>query len=195
VSGHVNKPGVYELETGIPLMAIINDYCGGMLNGKDIKMVIPGGTSMPPLTKDEVLNAKMDNESLKKFNSCIGTGGIIVMDEDTDILKVLIRITHFYFHESCGQCTPCREGCGWMLKVLKRIDAGMGRSEDLDLLISIADNIEGNTVCALGEAATLPVKWTIIKFRKEFEARIPEEEVKLPVLNKVHSLRESVKEA
>ena len=195
VSGHVNKPGVYELETGTPLMTIINDYCGGVLNGKDIKMVIPGGTSMPPLTKKEALSAKMDNESLKKYNTGVGTGGIIVIDEDTDILKVLIRITHFYFHESCGQCTPCREGCGWMLKVLKRIDAGMGRSEDLDLLISIAENIEGNTVCALGEAAAWPVKWTIKKFRKEFKAKIPEEEVKLPVLNKVHSLRESMEEA
>jgi len=194
VSGHVNKPGVYELETGTPLMTIINDYCGGILNGKDIKMVIPGGTSMPPLTKKEALNAKMDNESLKKYNTGIGTGGIIVIDEDTDILKVLIRITHFYFHESCGQCTPCREGCGWMLKVLKRIDAGMGRKDDLDLLISIAENIEGNTVCALGEATAWPVKWTIKKFRKEFEEKIPEEEAKLPVLNKVHSLRESIEE-
>ena len=195
VSGHVNKPGVYELETGTPLMTIINDYCGGMLNGKDIKMVIPGGTSMPPLTKEEALNAKMDNESLKKYNTGVGTGGIIVMNEDTDILKVLIRITHFYFHESCGQCTPCREGCGWMLKVLRRIDDGMGRKKDLDLLISIAENIEGNTVCALGDAAAWPVKWTIKKFREEFEARIPEEEVVLPALNKVHSLRESVEEA
>jgi len=126
ISGHVNKPGVYELETGTPLKTIINDYCGGVLDGKDIKMVIPGGTSMPPLTKEEALNINMDNESLKAVKSAIGTGGVIVMDEDTDLLKVLIRIAHFYYHESCGQCTPCREGCGWMLRILKRIDEGMG---------------------------------------------------------------------
>lgn len=189
VSGHVNKPGVYELETGIPLKTIINDYCGGMLNGKDLKMVIPGGTSMPPLTKEEALSVNMDNESLKEVNSAIGTGGVIVMDADTDLLKVLIRITQFYFHESCGLCTPCREGCGWMLRILKRIDEGLGTKKDLDLLISIARNIEGNTVCALGDAAAWPVKWTIRKFRKEFEKKIPEVEVELPVKNKVHSFR------
>ena len=189
ISGHVNKPGVYELETGTPLKTIIYDYCGGILNGKDIKMVIPGGTSMPPLTKDEALSVNMDNDSLKAVNSAIGTGGVIVMDEDTDLLKVLIRITHFYFHESCGQCTPCREGCGWMLRILKRIDEGMGTKKDLDLLISIARNIEGNTVCALGDAAAWPVKWTIRKFRDEFEKRIPDEDVELPAKNKVHSFR------
>ncbi|MBC8490876.1 MAG: NADH-quinone oxidoreductase subunit NuoF [Bacteroidetes bacterium] len=189
ISGHVNKPGVYELETGTPLKTIINDYCGGVLNGKDIKMVIPGGTSMPPLTKEEALSVNMDNESLKDVHSAIGTGGVIVMDEDTDLLKVLIRITHFYYHESCGQCTPCREGCGWMLRILKRIDEGMGTKKDLDLLISIARNIEGNTVCALGDAAAWPVKWTIRKFREEFEKKIPDEDVELPVKNKVHSFR------
>ncbi|MFC2092690.1 NADH-quinone oxidoreductase subunit NuoF [Bacteroidota bacterium] len=189
VSGHVNKPGVYELETGTPLKTIINDYCGGVLNGKDIKMVIPGGTSMPPLTKEEALSVNMDNDSLKAVNSAIGTGGVIVMDEDTDLLKVLIRITHFYFHESCGQCTPCREGCGWMLRILKRIDEGMGTKKDLDFLIAIARNIEGNTVCALGDAAAWPVKWTIRKFREEFEKKIPEEDIVLPVKNKVHSFR------
>ena len=189
ISGHINKPGVYELETGTPLKTIINDYCGGVLNGKDIKMVIPGGTSMPPLTKKEALSVNMDNESLKAVHSAIGTGGVIVMDEDTDLLKVLIRITHFYYHESCGQCTPCREGCGWMLRILKRIDEGMGTKKDLDLLIAIARNIEGNTVCALGDAAAWPVKWTIRKIREEFEKKIPKEDVELPVKNKVHSFR------
>lgn len=189
VSGHVNKPGVYELPTGTPLMAIINDYCGGVLDGKEIKMVIPGGSSMPPLTKEECLKANMDNESLKEFNSSIGTAGVMVISEGTDILKVLIRITNFYYHESCGQCTPCREGCGWMLRVLRRIDEGKGRIEDLDLLVSIAENIEGNTVCALGDAAAWPVKWTVRKFREDFEKKIPSERVILPVLNKVHSLR------
>ncbi len=189
VSGHVNKPGVYELPTGTPLMSIINDTCGGMLDGKDIKMVIPGGSSMPPLTKEECLKANMDNESLKEFGSSIGTAGVMVMNEDTDILKVLIRISKFYYHESCGQCTPCREGTGWLLRVLKRIDSGQGRISDLDLLTSVAQNIEGNTICALGDAAAWPVKWTVKKFRQEFEKRIPKEDVEVPVRNKVHSLR------
>lgn len=189
VSGHVNKPGVYELPTGIPLMTLINDYCGGVLGGKDIKMVIPGGSSMPPLTKEECLKANMDNESLKEFGSSIGTAGVMVVSEGTDILKVLIRIAKFYYHESCGQCTPCREGTGWMLRMLKRIDEGKGRMKDLDLLVDVAENIEGNTICALGDAAAWPVKWTIRKFRKDFKAKIPSEEPELPVLNKVHSLR------
>ncbi|MEO8665999.1 MAG: NADH-quinone oxidoreductase subunit NuoF, partial [Ignavibacteria bacterium] len=172
VSGHVNKPGVYELPTGIPLMELINDYCGGVRGGKEIKMVIPGGSSMPPLTREEAMKARMDNESLKEFGSLIGTAGVIVMDEDTDLVHVLQRITKFYYHESCGQCTPCREGCGWMLKVLNRIMDGKGRMSDIDLLTSVAKNIEGNTICALGEAAAWPVKFMIQKFRKDFEAKI-----------------------
>ena len=191
VSGHVNKPGVYELPSGTPLMTIINDYAGGVTGGKQIKMVIPGGSSMPPLTKEECDHIKMDNESLKEIGSAIGTGGIIVMDEDTDLVNVLVRITHFYYHESCGQCTPCREGCGWMLRVLERVNEGKGRKSDLDLLVSVAENIEGNTICALGEAAAWPVKWTIRKFLDEFKAKIPAEEVELPVMNKVHALRHS----
>jgi NADH-quinone oxidoreductase subunit F len=189
VSGHVNKPGVYELPTGTPLMTIINDVCGGVHGGKEIKMVIPGGSSMPPLTREECLTAKMDNESLKEFGSSIGTAGIIVMNEDTDLLKVLIRIAKFYYHESCGQCTPCREGTGWLLRILKRIDSGKGRISDLDLLTSIALNIEGNTICALGDAAAWPVKWTIKKFRADFEARVSKDDIDVPVLNKVHSMR------
>ncbi len=191
VSGHVNKPGVYELPTGIPLMTLINDYCGGVKNGKDFKMIIPGGSSMPPLTKEESLTMKMDAESLKAVGSAIGTAGVMVMDENTDIVHVLQRITKFYYHESCGQCTPCREGCGWMLKVLNRIMDGTGRHSDLDLLISVAENIEGNTICALGDAAAWPVKWTIRKFRKEFEAKIKEDKAGLPAVNKVHGLRKS----
>jgi NADH-quinone oxidoreductase subunit F len=131
----------------------------------------------------------MDNESLKEFGSSIGTAGVMVMNEDTDILKVLIRIAKFYYHESCGQCTPCREGTGWLLRVLKRIDDGKGRLSDLELLTSVAQNIEGNTICALGDAAAWPVKWTVKKFRDEFVKRIPKDEVDVPVLNKVHSLR------
>jgi NADH-quinone oxidoreductase subunit F len=111
------------------------------------------------------------------------------MNEDADIVKVLIRIAAFYYHESCGQCTPCREGTGWMLKILKRIDEGKGRKEDLDLLLRISHNIEGNTICALGDAAAWPVRWTIQKFRSEFEKKIPDEPVELKSPNKVHSLR------
>ena len=184
----MNKPGVYELPSGTPLMTLINENCGGVKNGKEIKMVIPGGSSMPPLTREESLKAKMDNESLKEFGTYIGTAGIIVMDEDTDVVHVLQRITKFYYHESCGQCTPCREGCGWMLKVLNRIMDGTGKHNDLDLLISVAENIEGNTICALGDAAAWPVKWTVRKFRKDFEAKIKDQTFELPVLNKVHGL-------
>ena len=191
VSGHVNKPGVYELETGTPLMTIINDYCGGVSGGKEIKMVIPGGSSMPPLTKEEALTVKMDDASLKAIGSAIGTAGVMVMNEDADIVKVLLRISKFYYHESCGQCTPCREGTGWMMRVLKRIDEGKGRMNDLDLLTDVAQNIEGNTICALGDAAAWPVKWTIKKFRKEFEAKISKDETETVPLNKVHSLRYS----
>lgn len=191
VSGHVNKPGVYELPTGTPLMEIINDHCGGMKDGKEIKMVIPGGSSMPPLNREEALTIRMDNESLKEIGSYIGTAGVIVMNEDTDIVDVIRRVTKFYYHESCGQCTPCREGCGWMLKVLNRIMDGNGRKSDLDLLISVAENIEGNTICALGDAAAWPVKWSVRKFRKDFEAKIKDETIELPVLNKVHGLQKS----
>ncbi|MBV6478127.1 MAG: NADH-quinone oxidoreductase chain 1 [Ignavibacteria bacterium] len=191
VSGHVNKPGVYELPTGTPLMTIINDYCGGVTNGKQIKMVIPGGSSMPPLTREEAEKALMDNENLREFNTFIGTAGIIVMNEDTDIVDVIRRISKFYYHESCGQCTPCREGTGWMLKVLDRICKGEGKKNDIDLLVSVAENIEGNTICALGDAAAWPVKWTIKKFRNEFEKKIKDDKSKLPVLNKVHGLRKS----
>lgn len=180
VSGHVNKPGVYELPTGTLLTDIIHNVCGGVKNGKKIKAVIPGGSSMPPLRGDELEGVKMDEESLKLYGTHIGTGGIMVMDEDTNLLKVLKRISHFYHHESCGQCTPCREGCGWMEKILNRIDKGEGTSKDLDLLISVASNIEGRTVCALGDAAAWPVKGFITKFREEFEKYVKPEVTYIP---------------
>ncbi len=172
VSGHINKPGVYELPTGIPLKELIYDICGGIPNNKAIKAVIPGGSSMPPLRGDEIEDVLMDEESLKKYGTHIGTAGVMVMDEDTDIVAVTLRIAHFYHHESCGQCTPCREGCGWMEKILKRIYKGEGTTKDLDLLLSITDNIEGNTICALGDAAAWPVRGFIKKFRDEFEKRV-----------------------
>ena len=169
VSGHVNSPGVFELPTGTLLTDIIYKYAGGVKGGKKIKAIIPGGSSMPPIRGDEIEGLKMDAESIKSVGSSIGTGGIIVMDETTDLVKVLTRITKFYWHESCGQCTPCREGTGWMLKILQRIEKGDGVNTDLDMLIEIANNIEGNTVCALGDAAAWPVKFTLKKFREEFE--------------------------
>ncbi len=188
ISGHVNKPGVYELPTGILLTELIYDVAGGVPGNKKIKCVIPGGSSMPPLRGDQLEGVRMDAESLRAAGSAIGTGGVIVMDEDTNLLKVLLRITHFYHHESCGQCTPCREGTGWMEKILKRIEQGNGTSKDLDLLVSVAQNIEGNTICALGDAAAWPVKFMIQRFRDEFEKYV-KPQVVLPVPNKVHSMR------
>ncbi len=172
VSGHVNSPGVFELPSGTLLTDIIYKYAGGVIGEKKIKMVIPGGSSMPPLRGDQLEGVRMDAESLKNVGSAVGTGGVIVMDEDTDLVKVLLRVTKFYWHESCGQCTPCREGTGWMRKILERMNDGNGKVEDLDLLIRVANNIEGNTICALGDATAWPVKFTIQRFRKELEEEI-----------------------
>ncbi|MCK9425204.1 MAG: NADH-quinone oxidoreductase subunit NuoF [Ignavibacteriaceae bacterium] len=188
VSGHVNNPGVFELPSGTLLTDIIYKYAGGVIGDKKIKCVIPGGSSMPPLRGDQLEGVKMDAESLKAVGSAIGTGGIMVMDEDTDLVRVLARIAKFYYHESCGQCTPCREGTGWMLKILNRIVRGEGTKKDVDLLVTIAKNIEGNTVCALGDAAAWPVKFMIERFREEFDA-VVKDEVSLEPKNKVHSLR------
>ncbi|MDP2363173.1 MAG: NADH-ubiquinone oxidoreductase-F iron-sulfur binding region domain-containing protein, partial [Ignavibacteria bacterium] len=175
VSGHVEKPGVYELPTGTLLTDIINDVCGGVRGNKKIKGVIPGGSSMPVLRGDEIEGVRMDEESLKAVGTHIGTGGIIVMDEDTDVVKIALRIAHFYHHESCGQCTPCREGCGWLEKVLKRILKGEAVSKDLDLLASVSNNIEGNTVCALGDAAAWAIRGFVVKFREDFEKYVKPE--------------------
>ncbi len=171
ISGHVNKPGVVELPTGALLTDLIYNHAGGVPGNKKIKAVIPGGSSTMWLKGEEIEGVKMDAESLKAAGTSIGTGGIIVMDEDTDVLKVITRITHFYHHESCGQCTPCREGCGWMEKILKRFIDGAGTIEDVDLLLDVANNIEGNTICALGDAAAWPVQSVIRKFHSEFEQR------------------------
>ncbi|MEJ5261682.1 MAG: NADH-quinone oxidoreductase subunit NuoF [Ignavibacterium sp.] len=188
VSGHVNKPGVYELPSGTLLTDIIYNYAGGVPGNKKILCVIPGGSSMPPLRGDQIEGVKMDAESLRAAGSAIGTGGIMVMDEDTDLVRVLARIAHFYHHESCGQCTPCREGTGWLEKILKRLVAGKGSVSDLDLLITVANQIEGNTICALGEAAAWPVKFMVERFRDYFEQRVSKE-ISLPIANKVHSMR------
>ncbi|NUM70929.1 MAG: NADH-quinone oxidoreductase subunit NuoF [Ignavibacteriaceae bacterium] len=188
VSGHVNKPGVYELPSGTLLTDIIYKYAGGVPGDKKIKAVIPGGSSMPPLRGDKLEGVTMDADGLRAAGSSIGTGGIIVMDEDTDLVAVLLRITKFYHHESCGQCTPCREGTGWMEKILKRMNKGEASKADIDLLYRVATNIEGNTICALGEAAAWPVRFTLERFRDEFEKAM-KDEVEMPVKNQVHSMR------
>lgn len=188
ISGHVNKPGVYELPTGMLLTDLIYNYAGGVPGNKKIKCVIPGGSSMPPLRGDQLEGVRVDAESLKEVGSAVGTAGVMVMDEDTNLLKVLLRTTKFYHHESCGQCTPCREGTGWMEKTLHRILDGHGTSQDLDLLINVANNIEGNTICALGDAAAWPVKFMITRFRDEFEKYV-QPAITIPVPNKVHSMR------
>lgn len=191
ISGHVNKPGVYEVPTGLPLLDIINDLAGGVPGGKKIKMVIPGGSSMPPFRGDQLEGILMDAESIRAAGSYIGTAGVMVMDEDTDIPHVLRRTIHFYHHESCGQCTPCREGCGWLEKMLTRVDNGDATSEDLDLLIDVANNIDGNTICALGEAAAWPTKFTIERLREEFEKKVKKDRDHTPP-NIVHGLRPEI---
>ena len=172
LSGHINKPGVFELPTGVLLSDLIYNYGGGVPGNKKIKAIIPGGSSTMWLRGDEIDGVRMDAESLKTAGTSIGTGGVIVMDEDTDLIRVITRITHFYHHESCGQCTPCREGCGWLEKILKRFSAGEAESSDIDLLLDVANNIEGNTICALGDAAAWPVQSFVKKFRNELEMRL-----------------------
>jgi len=172
ISGHVKKPGVYELPTGTLLTDIIHKHAGGVPGNKKIKAVIPGGSSTKWIRGENIEGVRMDADSLKAAGSSIGTGGIIVMDEDTDLVAVITRIAHFYHHESCGQCTPCREGCGWLEKILKRFSAGEATEGDLDLLLDVANNIEGNTICALGDAAAWPVQSFVGLFRDELERRV-----------------------
>ena len=174
VSGHVNKPGVFEMPTGVPLLDIINNYAGGVTGNKRIKAVIPGGSSTMVLRGEALDGVCMDAESLKTAGSSVGTAGLIVMDEDTDLVRVLARIAHFYHHESCGQCTPCREGTGWMEKILNRFCRNEATQADLELLLDVANNIEGNTICALGDAAAWPVQSMIKRFPEEFAKHIQE---------------------
>ncbi len=171
VSGHVKKPGVYELPFGTPLREIIYEHAGGLFDGRKLKAVIPGGSSCPILTPDEI-DVKMDYDSLAAIGSMLGSAGVIVMDDTTDIVRALFVVTRFYHHESCGQCTPCREGTGWAEKVLKRILDGNGQPQDIDTLASIGDHIIGNTICPFGDAVSMPIQSYVKKFRHEFEARV-----------------------
>jgi len=184
VSGHVKKPGVYELPMGTTLREIIYQHAGGVRNGHELKAVVPGGSSSPILTADEI-DVKMDYDSLAAIGSMLGSAGVIVMDHLTCIVRALYVVTRFYHHESCGQCTPCREGTGWLEKILKRILDGNGRSEDVDNLVSIADNIIGNTICPLGDAAALPIQSYVKKFRDEFEFHVHEKRCNLDVVEEL----------
>ena len=193
VSGHVNKPGVFELPMGITFNQIINDVCGGVWKGRKVKAVIPGGVSMPPLDADELdvpceFDALQTDERIKpvmvtptqtfdlgggrQLRSMAGSGGVVVLDDQCDIPKAVWRIMKFFAHESCGQCTPCREGTGWLEKVSRRVADGTGKPGDLDLLASISHGIAGNTICALGDAAAWPMLGFLTKFRADFEAAI-----------------------
>jgi NADH-quinone oxidoreductase subunit F len=166
----VNKPGVYELPLGFPFMRLLNEVCGGMRNGKRLKAVIPGGSSAPVLTAAEVQDLALDYDSIAKLKSMAGSGGILVLDEDTDIVAVALRTIKFYAHESCGWCIPCREGTTWLKKVLMRFHEGYGQPSDIDLIAELANNMFGRTFCALGDAAAMPTTGFITKFRHEFEA-------------------------
>ncbi|HEY6033242.1 MAG TPA: NADH-quinone oxidoreductase subunit NuoF [Kofleriaceae bacterium] len=193
VSGHVEKPGVFELPIGITFNELINEVCGGVWKGRKVKAVIPGGVSMPPLDEHELdvpieFDALQTDERIKPVNylpgkqfdlgggkalrTMAGSGGVVVMDDQTDIPKALWRILKFFAHESCGQCTPCREGTGWMEKVSRRIADGNGKPGDLELLGTIAHGIAGNTICALGDAAAWPAMGFLTKYWSEFEAKI-----------------------
>jgi NADH-quinone oxidoreductase subunit F len=168
VSGHVEKPGNYELPMGIPFRDLL-EIAGGMLGGRKLKAVIPGGSSVPVMPGEIIMNCTMDYNSLSEAGSSFGTGAVMVMDETTCMVKVLRRISRFYMAESCGQCTPCREGTGWLYRMLTRIVEGRGQEDDLDKLLDVANKIEGHTICALGDAAAWPVQSFLKHFHHEFE--------------------------
>ncbi|MDB5860490.1 MAG: nuoF, partial [Ramlibacter sp.] len=171
VSGDVEWPGNYEIPLGTPFSKLL-EIAGGVRGGRKLKAVIPGGSSAPVLPADIMMNCTMDYDSIAKAGSMLGSGAVIVMDETRDMVESLLRLSYFYMHESCGQCTPCREGTGWLWRVVDRIQNGHGKQSDLALLNSVADNIQGRTICALGDAAAMPVRAMIKHFRHEFEAKI-----------------------
>jgi NADH-quinone oxidoreductase subunit F len=171
LSGHINKPGVYELPMGFNLLRMINEVGGGMRNGKKLKAVIPGGSSCPVLKADEC-DLAMDFDAVAKAKSMLGSGGVVVMDEDTCMVKAMLRIMRFYAHESCGWCIPCREGTAWMRKILQRFHDGFGRREDIAVMDDVAKNLLGRSFCALGDAAAMPMISFVEKFRDEFEAHL-----------------------
>jgi NADH-quinone oxidoreductase subunit F len=167
LSGHVKRPGNYEVELGFSLKNLIYDHGGGILDDRPLKAVIPGGSSTPILLPDKI-DVPLDFESVAKAGSMLGSGGVIVMHEDTCMVWIAEILAHFYMHESCGKCTPCRQGTAWLYDILHRIEHGHGTTEDLDTLFDLAENIEGNTICPLGDAAAIPVKSTLEHFRDEY---------------------------
>ena len=174
VSGHVNKPGNYEIPLGTSFETLL-DLAGGMKNGKNLKAVIPGGSSVPVLPGDIMMKTNMDYESIANAGSLLGSGAVIIMDETTNMVEVIHRIARFYYSESCGQCTPCREGTGWMYKVIDKIIKGHGTLDDIKTLESIPKMISGSTICALGDAAAMPVESFINHYRHEFLSYIKKE--------------------
>ncbi len=175
VSGDVELPGNYEVPLGTPFSKLL-ELAGGVRKGRMLKAVIPGGSSAPVLPADIMMQCTMDYDSIAKAGSMLGSGAVIVMDDSRDMVECLLRLSYFYMHESCGQCTPCREGTGWLWRVVDRIHNGYGKSSDMDLLNSVADNIQGRTICALGDAAAMPVRAMIKHYRHEFEAKIKKAE-------------------
>ena len=171
VSGHVENPGNFEIPMGTPFSKLLQ-MAGGVWKGRQLKAVIPGGSSVPVLPAEIVMQVNMDYDSLRNAGSAVGAGSVIVMDETTDMVKVLERLSYFYHEESCGQCTPCREGTGWLYRIIHRINLGRGSMEDLDTLLDVANRIEGRTICALGDAAAWPVQSFLKHYRHEFEAKI-----------------------
>ena len=171
VSGDVNNPGNFEVPLGTPFAKLL-ELAGGVRSGRQLKAVIPGGSSMPVLPADIMMATDMDYDSIAKAGSMLGSGAVIVMDDSRCMVKSLLRLSYFYMHESCGQCTPCREGTGWLWRMVHRIEHGQGRESDLDLLNSVSDSIQGRTICALGDAAAMPVRAMIKHFRAEFEHHI-----------------------
>ena len=171
VSGDVEKPGNYEVPLGTPFATLL-ELAGGMRHGKKLKAVIPGGSSAPVLPGSVMMETDMDYDSIAKQKSMLGSGAVIVMDETRCMVRALLRLSYFYHEESCGQCTPCREGTGWLYRIVNRIEHGKGRKEDLDLLKSVADNISGRTICALGDAAAMPVQGMLRHYMDEFEYHV-----------------------
>lgn len=179
ISGDVERPGNYEIPMGTPFSKLL-ELAGGMRGGRKLKAVIPGGSSAPVLPADIMMDCTMDYDAIAKAGSMLGSGAVIVMDETRCMVKSLLRLSYFYFEESCGQCTPCREGTGWLYRMVHRIENGQGRPEDLDMLDSVAGNIMGRTICALGDAAAMPVRSFIKHFRDEFAHHIEHKSCVVP---------------
>jgi NADH-quinone oxidoreductase subunit F len=174
ISGHVKRPGVYELPLGTPLREIIEEHAGGLANGRGIKAIIPGGVSMPVLTP-ESLDVRMDHDSLQKAGTLLGTGGVVVMDDSVCVVRAAIVISRFFSHETCGQCTQCREGTAFLYKLLKRIERGEGTAGDLETIERVCGFMEGQTICALSDAAAWAAGWFLRRFRDDFERHVREE--------------------